>query len=65
MTTSIRLKSITDFNRIDETRGNQIVEAGDLSVSGRNIDRQTYTRHNYGNLEREELQLKLSLNVLC
>ena len=65
MVTSSSLKSITDFNRINETRGNHTVEAGDSSVSERNIEWQTCTHYKYGNLEIEELQLKLSLNVIC
>ena len=45
LTTSNRINSHTDWNRIDETRGNTIVEEGDLSVNWRNIDRQTHTHH--------------------
>ena len=45
MTASSRVNSHTDLNRIDETRGNIIVERGDLLVNERNIDRQTHTHH--------------------
>ena len=40
MTASNRINSHTDFNRIDETRGNITVEGGDLLVDDRNIDQQ-------------------------
>ena len=47
MTTSGTRNSHTDFNGIDETRGNNTVEEGDLLVSERNIDRQTHIHYIY------------------
>ena len=46
MTSSSRISSHTDLNRIDETRGNTTVEEGDLLVNEKNIDRQTCPHHN-------------------
>ena len=45
MTASSRTNSHTDLNRIDETRGYSIVEAGDWLDNERNTDRQTHTHH--------------------
>ena len=45
MTTSRGINSLTDINRIDETRGNITVEEGDLLSNEKNIDRQTYAHH--------------------
>ena len=45
MTASSRINSLTDLNRIDETRGNFTVEESDLLVNEKNIDRQTHTHH--------------------
>ena len=42
---SSRLKSNTNVNRIIETHGNITIQAGDLSVSEKNFDRQTHTHH--------------------
>ena len=46
ITVSIRLNSNTDFNSINETRGKNFIEAGDLSVNERKIDRETRAHHN-------------------
>ena len=46
MTTSSRINSHTDLNRIDDTRGNITIEEGDLLVKEKNTDRPTYTHHN-------------------
>ena len=45
MTNSSRIKSHTDINGIDETRGNITVEEGDLLVNEKNIDLQTHGHH--------------------
>ena len=45
MTTSSRIHSHTDLNKIDETPGNITVEEGDLVVNEKNIDRQSHTHH--------------------
>ena len=45
MTAFSRFDSNTNLNRIDEIRGNFIVEADDLPVSERNFDRKTHTYH--------------------
>ena len=45
MTASSRINSLTDLNRIDETRDNMTVEKGDLLVNEKNIDWQTYAHH--------------------
>ena len=45
MTASGRITSTADPNSNDETRGNITVQAGDFSVSDRNVDRQTHTHH--------------------
>ena len=42
MTASSRIKSHWDLNRIDEPRGNVIVEEGDLFVNRKTTDRQSY-----------------------
>ena len=40
-----RIISITDLNRVDETRGNITVEEGNLMVNEKHIDRQTCGHH--------------------
>ena len=45
MTTSSRINSHKNLNNTDETRGNFIVEEGDLLVYEKNIDRQPHTHH--------------------
>ena len=45
MTTSSKINSKTDLNKIDETRGSITVEEGDLLVNERNCDRQTHSHH--------------------
>ena len=47
LTASSRINSHTHLKKIDETRGDVTVEKGDLLVNQKNIDRQTYTHHNY------------------
>ena len=55
MTASSRINSHTDLNRIDETHGIIIiVEEGDLLVSEKNIDRQTYAHHNTALIKSDE-----------
>ena len=48
MTASSRINSHTDLNRIDKTRGNFIVERGDLTVKERIFDQQKHSHHNNG-----------------
>ena len=59
-TSSNRINSRTDLNRIDETRGENTAEGGHLVVNERNIDRQTYTHHIVqSNVESWKLAMKL------
>ena len=45
MTAPRRIKSRTDLNRIDETRGSITVNEGDFLVNENCFDRQTHTHH--------------------
>ena len=45
MTASSRINSHTGVTRIDETRGNNAVEGGDLLVNDRNVGRHIQTHH--------------------
>ena len=58
MTTSNRINSYTDINRIDETRGSITLEGCGLSVNEKNLDRPTHTHHSYkdGKAFRKKLQ---------
>ena len=56
MTASSRINSITELNKIDETRGNITNESGDLSINGKDFDRQTRTHH------RHEIEMLYKLN---
>ena len=47
MAASSRMHSITDLNKIDETRGNITVEASELSVNEKNFDQQAHTHHSF------------------
>ena len=48
MNASSRINSQTDLSRMDETRGKDTTEEGDLLVNEGNIDRQTDNHHRSG-----------------
>ena len=51
------MNSNTDLTKINKTRANYTVEAGDFLVSEGNIDGQTYTHHS-AYFKQNYLQLK-------